>query len=157
MNRPEREKIIMTRNDFKVAKPVGLHGHVLVFVAHQRPNLPAAQAVAVVHIENRIHRVIRNHVPLAGLAVNGKHHDKNLVPEQPAFDGPVERKKSRIIIVRIRRTLLEINWKQRDPTVLLKIARTFTSGKTEELYQLPSVLGSITPVRYYRIKKVVFG
>ena len=46
----------------RVAEAVGLGGHVFVFVADQRPELPAVQAVAVPHMKKRIKIIVGDDV-----------------------------------------------------------------------------------------------
>ena len=130
MNRPKGEKIVMAADDFRFVKTVGARGHVLVFVPGQRPELPAMQSLAVTKMEKRIEIIIRHHIMFAGLAVNRKHHEKNVVVKQPIFEMAVKWNKRGVIFTRVRRTLLEIN-REKCETSFQGVVLFFASGKTE--------------------------
>jgi hypothetical protein len=74
----------------RFAEAVGLRGHVLVFGADQRPELPAVHPVAVPQMEKGKKIIVRDDVPFARLAVNRKHHEENFVAIQPVLEMAVK-------------------------------------------------------------------
>src|SRR5579862_1180130 len=154
MDRPEHKEFVITGYGFNFSKPVGLRGHILVFSAHQRPELPAVQTVAVAQIKKRIKVVVGNHIPLAGFTVNRKQDKENFVAEQPVLEMAIEGRQRGIIFIRVRRTLLEVN-REKGETSDSKILRVLAAGKSQQLANLPPIFSSKAPVGKDRIKQVV--
>src|ERR1041385_494660 len=67
----------------------------------------------------------------------------------------VKRAHRRIILRRIRRALLEIDWKNREP-IAMTLCLGWTAGETEQLKKLPAILLSETIVSEQWINEIVF-
>ena len=145
----------MAADDFRFAKAVGVRGHVLVFIADERPELPALQAVAVPQMEKRIKIIVGDDVPFPRLAVNGKQDEENFVAKQPVLEVAVKRKKRGVIFIRVRRALLKIEREKRE-AFCGEIIRVLAAGKTEQLAELPAIFHSITLISQHRIKQIKF-
>src|SRR5438034_725378 len=78
----------------------------------ERPGLPTAQALTLPEMEKRIDVVTRDDILFSRLAVERKHDKKNFIAEQPVLKMPIERKKSGVILRRVRGALLEIKREQ---------------------------------------------
>src|SRR5208282_4685831 len=137
--RPERKKAVVPAIGRNVAPPVGLGSDILVLVPDQRPGLPAAQRLAVAERKEGPQIIVRHHVLLSRLAVEREHHEEDVVPEQAVFQVPINRKDRRVILVRVRGTLLKIEREQSE-TVARGFSLRGTAGETEHLEELPPVL-----------------
>src|ERR1035437_9570922 len=98
----------MAADDADIAKTIGAGGHVLVFATDDRPDLPAAQSVAMADVDKRVEIIFCDDITFARLAVNGKHDEKHFVAEQSVFEVSVNRKERRIVQVRVRGSLLKV-------------------------------------------------
>src|SRR4051812_15253522 len=98
----------MSRHQRDIAKTIGVAGDVLVLASDDGPKLPAMQAIAVPEMKERVKIIVRHHVFFPGLAINREHHKKDVMKYQPVFQMPVERHQRRVVVVRLRGTLLEI-------------------------------------------------
>ena len=84
-HRPQRKKLVVPADEFGVAKAVGPGGHLLVFVAGQRPALPAAQGLAPAQMNHRVKVVVGHDIAFPALAVERKKNETNFITEQTIF------------------------------------------------------------------------
>ena len=75
----------MTSHGFEVAETVGVRGHVLVFIADERPDLPAVQTVAVPDVAERIDIIVGDDIAFPRFDEKWKHHKIKFVVEQAVF------------------------------------------------------------------------
>jgi len=155
MNRPERKIPNVAADDFRVAEAVRDGGHVLVLRAGERPELPAAQAVAGSQMENRIKIIVGDDVAFLRLAVNWKHHEENPVPHQPILEMAVKRDERGVIVIGVRRALLEMERENREAP-FFGIILLLAAGETEQLDELPAILRSVSFISQERINKIIF-
>src|SRR5882724_4987778 len=106
-------------------------------------------------VEERIHVIICDHVLFARFGVEGEHNKKNLIVEKPVLEMAVKRAHRSIILLWNRRTLLEVNRKNREP-----VSGGFFLGRSareaQQLKKLPAILVAITVVGEDRINKIEF-
>src|SRR5665213_733529 len=76
--------------------------------------------------------------------------------EKAAVDVAVNRKERGVIFIRVRRALLEIKWENRE-LFLSGIFRRLSSGKAEQLDELPAIFRSILYISQQRIQKIIFA
>src|SRR5438552_1079854 len=99
-----------------------------MFVADERPELPAVKFVAVAQMKKRIDVIVRHNVVFARFAVNRKQNEMNFVAKEPVFQRAVKRKKRGVIFLRLWRALLKIKRKKREPFSLIGFL-TLSAGK----------------------------
>src|ERR1041385_5890046 len=119
VQRPKHEKLVVPANGLRITETVSHGGDFLVLVADDRPELPTAQTVPVAKVKDGIQVIVRNDVFFAALAINRKHDKKDFIPEQPVFELAVKRHQRRVIILRFRTTLLEVQRKNGEVLVLV--------------------------------------
>ena len=154
MDGPEREVFVISADEFSIAKSIGDGGHDFVPDAEERPELPAAQTVAMLQIENRKKIIVGDDVALLRLAVNREHHEENFVPHQPVLEMAIKRDERGVIVICIRRTLLEIN-REQGKAPFFRIIRLLTTGETEQLDKLPAILRSVSFISQERINPII--
>src|ERR1035437_1157146 len=144
----------MAGDDADIAKTIGAGGHVLVFATDDRPDLPAAQSVAMADVNKRVEIIFGDDITFARLAVNGKHDEKHFVAEQPVFEMSVNREIRRVVQIRVRGSLLKIEG-ENGKTLFAVNFLFLPAGKTQELEKLPALFLAVTDVREQRIKKIL--
>src|ERR1035437_509352 len=144
----------MAGDDADIAKTVGAGGHVLVFATGNRPDLPAAQSVAMADVAKRIEISFGDDIAFARFAVNRKHHKKHFVAEQPVFEMSVNREIRRVVQLRVRGSLLEVEGKK-SKTLFAVNLLFLPAGKTQELHNLPALFLAVSDMGEQRIKKIL--
>src|SRR2546422_344461 len=137
-NRPKREELIAASDGFRFALAVCSRGHIFMFVSQQRPELPAAQPLAMTQVKEGIKVIVRDRLLLARLAVKRKHDKTNLVPKKPVLQTPVKRNHGRVVQAGVRRALLKINRKQGEP-LLGVLLLVLSPRKAEHLKELKAI------------------
>src|SRR5207247_10192113 len=80
-NGPEREELFVPADGFRFHIAVWALGHLFVFVARQRPELPAFQGVAMAEVEKGVEIIVGDDILLARLAKKRKQNKTDIVPE----------------------------------------------------------------------------
>src|ERR1035437_2258703 len=144
----------MAGDDADIAKTVGAGGHVLVFATDNRPDLPAAQSVAMADVAKRIEIIFGDDIVFARFAVNRKHHKKHFVAEQPVLEMAVKREICRIVQIRVRGSLPKIEG-ENGKTLFAVNFLFLPAGKTQELHNLPALFLAVSDMGEQRIKKIL--
>src|ERR1035437_6555994 len=140
----------MAGDDGDIAETIGAGGHVLVFATGNRPDLPAAQSVAMADVTKRIEIIFGDDIVFARFAVNRKHHKKHFVAEQPVFEVSVNRKERRVVQVRVRRSLLEVKG-ENGKTFFVVNLLFLPARKTQELHNLPALFLAVSDRKSTRL------
>src|SRR5665811_641394 len=98
-------------------RTIGAGGHVLVFATDDRPDLPAAQSVAMADMDKRVEIIFGDVITFARLAVNGEIR--------------------RVVQIRVRGSLLKIEG-ENGKTLFAVNFLFLPAGKTQELHNLPA-------------------
>src|SRR5215469_9682163 len=115
--------LVVAADGFNDIPVVGDGRHYLMLASVDRPELPAVHSVSVTHVEKWPHIIVVHDVLFPRLAVNGKHHEENLVAEDTVFEMSIKRNYRGIIIVCVRPALLEIERKDGKAPRFLKPVR----------------------------------
>src|SRR5262245_28151268 len=105
----------MGRDDLWFVKHVGGDGDDLVLATVKRPELPTFKPIPVTNMIKWIDVILRHDVLLSGPAVERKHHEENIVPEKMVLHVPIKRDDGSVVLGRVGRALLEIDWEEREP------------------------------------------
>ena len=98
---PDEKEFFVATDDFNVTQQVSPRGGDFILNAEERPELPTAHTVAGAGMDERIEEVIRHHVPLARLDIDGEHREVDFVTQKLVLDRAVEREQGEVVPRRV--------------------------------------------------------
>src|SRR4051812_39647283 len=131
----------MAAHQVLVTPGIGCGCDFLMFMPHDRPELPSLQSIPVAQMKKRIDVVVCDHIALPGLNIDRHQNETDLVAKKPILEMAIDRKQSRVVQLRNGRSLLKINGKQSKP-VHVRFALGFPARKVKYLENVESIFRS---------------
>ena len=153
--RPQDKHPVVPGDLLRLVPDIRPDGHILVLGAVKGPDLPSVQSIPVAGVVEGVEIVVRHDILLAGLNVERKHHEGDLIPHQPVLEMPVEGQDRRVVFVGVGGPLLKIEGEDREP-IPVRLRLAGPSREAEQLEELPPVLPAVAIVGEERVGKILF-
>ena len=145
VKRPEEKHLVVSAIDYGIAPVIRPVTGVLVLAARQRPELPAAQPLAMTQVKKRQQIIVGHHVFLASADVRRKERELDFVTKEPFTDGSVDREESGVIFLRHLRPLLKVKREESEP-VDIGLGLGLAAGEAQELNHLDAIFAPVAVV-----------